>query len=277
LYGSKGALLLPRFASLSALTTTVPPTTEINGALAYADGKLYTCTGSAWVVADADTQYAAATADDLGLVKVGSSLSIADGVLSVHKKCDGAIVYKAAWDYNVNAAPYYFPGDSARVATVADNTTDRTWSPNIAKTGAWSDGENLLDSYFKPVYADLCVYKENYKGTGTTNTRSDWMTAVNYCAGLVSADGASDWYLPNERELQSIYQALSGVGGSAINFNNLGIRGYIDNTAESMEDTVYWSSTEYSATYGLTFAFDSGGRYGNGKTFNGYVRCVRRL
>ncbi|GHT88203.1 hypothetical protein FACS189474_3010 [Bacteroidia bacterium] len=190
--------------------------------------------------------------------------------------CDGAIIYGAAWNY----ASGSLPGDGAKVGG-ADDTTNQTWSPNINinSTGEW--GATALESYFTKANIDLCVYKKNYKSSGDTNGRTSWVNAVNNCANGTYADGDATvgWYLPNERELQSIYQAIGGNGGSSINFANLNSStGTISTTAENMVSFTYWSSTEFSDTNGLLFGFSSGNRTTTHKTDSYYyVRCVKRL
>ncbi|GHV20773.1 hypothetical protein FACS189428_0210 [Clostridia bacterium] len=184
--------------------------------------------------------------------------------------CDGAIIYDAAWNYVSGS----LPGDGAKVGG-ADATTDKAWSPNITTTtGSWS--ATALDSHFTNANVDLCVYKTNANSGNTTT----WANAVNNCANGNYADGDATvgWYLPNERELQSIYQAIGGNGSSAVNFANLTpSTGTIATTAENMVSNRYWSSTETAAAFGLSFNFNGGGRSNYGKTGNFSVRCVRRL
>lgn len=189
--------------------------------------------------------------------------------LPTPKPCDGAIIYDAAWNYVSGS----LPGDGAKVGG-ADATTNQSWSPQITATGDWN--ATALDSYFTKANVDLCVYKTNaISGNATT-----WANAVNNCANGNYADGddTAGWYLPNERELQSIYQAIGGKGGAAVDFKNLtSSTGEIASTAEPLLRSMYWSSTESSSTSGLAFYMDGGTRHSVGKKLDRDARCVRRL
>jgi hypothetical protein len=211
-------------------------------------------------------------------LSTGDKVNVAKAIKFQNQACcDGAIIYasnpyKAAWNYVSGS----LPGDGAK-AGGASNTGDASWSPNITATGPWN--ATALDSYFTNANIDLCVYKKNYKSSGDTNGRVGWANAVNNCANGTYADGDPNagWYLPNMRELQSIYQAIGGAGSSALNFTNLGSNGTINTTAEDMVANSIWSSTEYDDGRGLTFGFDSGLRDRNMKNSIKFVRCVRRL
>jgi hypothetical protein len=191
--------------------------------------------------------------------------------------CDGAIIYGAAWNYSNGQ-----PGDGAKVGgAAADNYTDQSWSPNIKTTGVWAAGEGILDGSFTAPSPsiDLCVYKSNgNSGNGTT-----WNNAVNKCASgeYADQDAAAGWYLPNQRELQSIYKAIGGNGSSKIDFSALSTTGLgtVATTAENMVSTHYWRRTEYDASFGLEFYFDMGMREARDKASGtgSSVRCVRRL
>jgi hypothetical protein len=189
--------------------------------------------------------------------------------------CDGAIIYNAAWNYSNGQ-----PGDGAKVGgAAADNRTDQSWSPYIKTIGAWSAGEDLLDdSFTAPAPSiDLCVYKSN----GNGGNYSSWNNAVNKCADGTYADrdAGAGWYLPNQRELQSIYKAIGGNGSSKIDFSALATTGLgtVVTTAADMISDVYWSSTEFNDQYALRFRFNNGARTNSDKSGTSYVRCVRRL
>jgi hypothetical protein len=204
------------------------------------------------------------------ILSTGAKVSVAKAIKFQNQSCcDGAIIYDAAYDYTS------LPGDGAIGKTV-DATTDQTWSPNITATGSFS--ATALDSYFKKANKDLCVYKTNANGGSYTT----WVNAVNNCGNGSYADGDvnAGWYLPNERELLSIYLALGGSGGSAVNFSNLqAVNGVVATTAENMVSSFYWSSTEYSSTNAIYLDFANGHRGYDSKKYSfGYrVRCVRRI
>jgi hypothetical protein len=186
------------------------------------------------------------------------------------KPCDGAIIYDAAWDYVSGS----LPGDGAKVGG-ADDTTDQVWSPNIQADGTWN--ATALDSYFTKANVDLCVYKTNANSGNPTS----WVNAVNNCANGTYADGDATlgWYLPNERELQSIYQAVGGDGWYAGNLEQLSIRstGEIITSAENMVYSFYLSSTEWNRNTGTYFSFSDGRRTNGFKYRPDNARCVRRL
>lgn len=83
-----------------------------------------------------------------------------------------------------------------------------------------------------------------------------WSQAMSACNGL-SYGGYDDWYLPNNEELNAMYQKRSSIGGFSA--------------------TCYWSSTEYSSSSAWYQRFDVG--YSSSyctKSIYHRVRCVRR-
>ena len=81
-----------------------------------------------------------------------------------------------------------------------------------------------------------------------------WSQAMSACHGL-SYGGYDDWYLPNEEELNAMYQKKSSIGG--------------------FSGTYYWSSTEGSG-YVCYQNFYDGKQYWNYESKTYWVRCVRR-
>jgi len=121
--------------------------------------------------------------------------------------------------------------------------------------------------------------------------------AAQFCEGL-TIGGFSDWYMPAQNELEVCYYNLkpttqSNNTGSGTNTNAVPSRGsnYTSGTpaqtsatdfqtgnAQAYDTGFYWSSTEKSATAGITQAFNAGtqGAYG-GKTNSYNVRAIRRV
>jgi hypothetical protein len=184
--------------------------------------------------------------------------------------CDGAVIVNGAYNYVSGS----LPGDGAKAGGALANG-DASWSPNLSiSEGAYN--ATAMNSFFTAAGTDLCVYKTN----GNSKSTTTWVNAVNNCANgsYTDGDASAGWYLPNERELQAIYNALGGSGSSAINFSNLQAPSYVATTAEDMVSRNYWSSTENSSTAAYILYFSNGDRVNNYKTTdNLYVRCVRRM
>jgi Protein of unknown function (DUF1566)/Pentapeptide repeats (8 copies) len=81
-----------------------------------------------------------------------------------------------------------------------------------------------------------------------------WEAAKKACDDL-NEKGYSDWYLPSKEELSQLYLNRSAVGGFV--------------------DSVYWSSTEYSARVAWVQGFDDGGQNYYYKYSEWRVRPVR--
>jgi hypothetical protein len=194
--------------------------------------------------------------------------------------CDGAVIVGGAFDY---AAGYpanngLFAGDGAK-AGGASGTTAMDWSPDL-NAGYGATASTALDTYFTAANQDLCVYKLNFKSSGTTNGKTFWDDAVNSCAdgSYADDDAETGWYLPNLREFLYIYNAIGGTDGRAVNFGNLALPSYVATTSEELGADDYFTSTEYATTtMAYQFTPNSGNRAWTGKNNMKYVRCVRRI
>ena len=82
-----------------------------------------------------------------------------------------------------------------------------------------------------------------------------WNDAKSICSNLVYADYA-DWYLPDEGELNVMYEQKSSIGG----FSNV----------------AYWSSREYSSDRAGYQHFSDGYQSYSYKSNTKRVRCVRK-
>jgi hypothetical protein len=223
------------------------------------------------------TAYIDLTKSDNSTVKTAISK-----IISFKNKecCDGAILVNGAFDY---AAGYpanngSTAGDGAK-AGGASGSNAVNWSPDLNMTSG-ATSSTALNTWFTAAGRDLCVYKRNYKSSGEKNGNATWANAVNNCANGTYADGdaTAGWYLPNERELLYLYNALGGTTGSAIDFINLMSPNYVATTAEDMVNGYMWSSTEASNTqFAYHFYFNSSSRQGGEKALYGYIRCVRRI
>jgi hypothetical protein len=225
----------------------------------------------------ATARIAASYTDNTGADKV----AYIDVKVQDNTCCDGAVIAGGAFDYasDYPANNGSTAGDGAK-AGGAYNTSAVNWSTQLnAGTGATSS--TALDTYFTAANQDLCVYKLNYINHDSQYGAWSWADAVNKCADGTAANGvATDgWYLPNLRELLQIYNALGGTDDTAVDFDNLIEPDYVENTAEPLLATYYWSSTEWTTgTYAYHFDFSNSGRYNYWKDAPYfYVRCVKRM
>ena len=121
------------------------------------------------------------------------------------------------------------------------------------------------------------VFVDNGNGTTTDNTtgltwqrqddgnRRTWQAALNYCENLILG-GASDWKVPDVKELQSIadYTKFSPAIDTTVFPGTLS--GY------------YWSSSSYygsNTNYAWIVFFDHGLVYYVYEGYSYYARCVR--
>jgi len=160
--------------------------------------------------------------------------------------------------------------------TTGGTTTTTSWTMlKLSDTGQTGDYTTTFgeDSDYS---INLPSYTDNGNGTITDNvtgliwqkeddnTSRTWADASTYCDNL-TLGGQSDWGLPSDMELMSIVNY--GIYNPSINTT------YFPNTNSSS----YWSSTAYAGGSSLAWYvyFGDGGVSSNGKSSNGYVRCVR--
>jgi hypothetical protein len=108
--------------------------------------------------------------------------------------------------------------------------------------------------------------------TSTTNGVANTTTLFNlgsaahpaayYCRALTTG-GYNTWYLPAKNELNTLYSNKSAVPFASAN---------------SLENNIYWSSTENNGKYAWMQYMPLGGQYnyGNKSTGSYYIRATRR-
>jgi prepilin-type N-terminal cleavage/methylation domain-containing protein len=150
-----------------------------------------------------------------------------DGTPPVGTVCADGTVY-------VNATLRTTPGDAGKMA----------WANVNESTGARSDSDGKAN-------------------TDNLADRGPGYEAAYYCKNTERTGGYTDWYLPAENELLTLYSNRFAIGG-------------FHTTGSQLSDTVYRSSTEDSYDLALTRDFNDGTRYFTIKVVDRFVRCVRR-
>ncbi|MDR0864787.1 MAG: hypothetical protein LBO74_07635, partial [Candidatus Symbiothrix sp.] len=199
--------------------------------------------------------------------------------------CDGAIIVGGAYNYKSNYTPS--DGDGAKAGGAVASNTFMAWAPKIDMGANVGTIAKDLDPYFTPSGQDLCVYKLNYKSSGSTNGKLNWNIAVNNCASGKSADGDPDggWYLPNMREFFAIYWALgnsstSTTPGKKVSFSGLTAPNSVETTAEDLVVGRWWTSSQSTSSgknYYIVDTSNNNNRDRREYTDQGFSRCVKRL
>jgi hypothetical protein len=137
--------------------------------------------------------------------------------------------------------------------------------------------------------------------TNSSNMNNASHPAALFCEGL-SIGGFTDWYMPAKNELEICYFNLKPTtdanttfpSTSGANTNAVPSRASdydsggpptqttvsvfrVTTGAEAFTADSYWSSTEYSSTYGWMQYFSGGKQTYNGKTSAIRVRAIRRV
>ena len=164
------------------------------------------------------------------------------------------------------------------MATPSFDNNAKTVSNSAVRLGSFGNAVSGLSNYTKYYYR---AYAKNDTNTVYGETKSfvtlrasEYVTvpgtnlvvakedagkvgrdsAVSLCKNSTLA-GFTDWYLPTEEELVTVYNNKDSIG--------------------SFEDFVYWSSTVDNGKYRVV-DFRSGGTYNASSLYNHYfVRCVR--
>jgi hypothetical protein len=231
-----------------------------------------------------------ATADNGQVITITAYVNFSDGNKGRISKvvkiqdficCDGFVCLGCAYDYSAAAstsgtgAPGYY-----LQATAASNTVFTY--PNLKQPVVLYDGApdymttptfdtSKMDLNFVQT-GDLCVYKKD------ASVNKDWAGLVNGCKSGAYADGsANTWYLPNAREMYSIYMGLPGTAGS----QKVGTKAIFGNAADAapMSPDYYNTGSEYNATQNYLQSFYNGFRAvtTSGKAEGHAGRCVSRM
>jgi len=124
------------------------------------------------------------------------------------------------------------------------------------KTRRWHVSDNSVTNIrMKLVWQDNSIVKSSKK---------NWEAAVKYCKNL-SLDRYSDWRLPSYDELLTIVDYSKRDPAIVDGFRNVA-------------SDFYWSETEYTSDPGYvwTVYFEFGITDHDAKSYEGYVRCVRK-
>ena len=125
-------------------------------------------------------------------------------------------------------------------------------------------GAYIRDNTLETVYDNQTnlMWQDNAI-VASVDHKLDWTASIDYCENLDFA-GFQDWRLPNVNELLSITD-LSVYNPA------------IDSTFQNTAALYHWSSTtqDSNASRAWSVGFYSGDDDVDGKTGNGYVRCVR--
>lgn len=138
-----------------------------------------------------------------------------------------------------------------------------------------------------------------YDGLSNTNAMiaagASAHPAANFCNNL-SINGYNDWYLPAKDELEILYRYLKptidanntsyGANSNSVpttsNYTSsdpaqTSVSIFQEGNTEALLDTYYWSSTDYTDTFGLLQKFSSGDIANGYKMGSFQVRAVRRV
>lgn len=130
--------------------------------------------------------------------------------------------------------------------------------PEAYRWGCYGTDINANDSIVSPELQAI--------GTGLQNTLEiaagciDTNTAA-YKALISTTEGYTDWYLPSFDELYEMYNTI-GNGGPQ---SNIG----------SFQNSIYWSSSEYSDNVAWYVNFNNGDTYTKNKNSTKRVRIIR--
>lgn len=219
-------------------------TTE--GALRYSGTEMEYCDGSAW----------AAVAPAAG----GSSGS-GCGALALGDPCDDGTVF-VGFTPDGNVPLYMMRCDMGL-----------TWDGQTCTGGLgsyyWNDGGA---NYTNTALANCTAV--NCQATGAANTATLVAADANSVTGGVqahqaavacdnlSANGHTDWYLPADKEWDTAYDAIR--------------RSTYSNARYQMQNSWYWTSSEYDTNSAWGFYPNGGSRTALGKNSIAYIRCVRK-
>ena len=194
-------------------------------------------------------------------VQSGMGQSNGNGKGSIHDFC-GSQEYNyrkySNHEYNNDGKTINFLTTGQQAATFS--WQDKRTLSQIEKMTGYKVKPRGVVSQFK--HGGFVVYEKDGHGLVAAITdlgKMDWNSAKTACEELI-LNGYSDWHLPSNEELNSVYVNLKqvGVGGFASNYHSY-----------------YWSSTGYDNNVGWNFSFSNGVDGNSTKTSTLYVRAVR--
>jgi hypothetical protein len=206
-----------------------------------------------------------------------ATVDLADGAVTAVKlnamgaEANQALVYNgSAWTPTTLTASAYSRGSAPCSGVIVyggayDGTVETIRRMNSDFEPNWSDPSFSIQG------KDLCW------AIADIPEKKKWADAKTACAALNTDNRL--WRLPNLKELQVLYEAIGGKGGSATALTALDTYGTgLSKGAAAMHSDRYWARTEYTKdSFAYCFDFNDGGRGGAADTFSFYVRCVRSL
>ena len=182
---------------------------------------------------------------------IADSVRIADSTIAA--EAEASRVADSA-----NAADSFAPSAAeAEASRVADSVNA---AESFAATAAAADADEAIRVANPAIrYGGIVFYEENGHGLVAAITDlgvMDWNTAKTACDELV-LNSYSDWHLPTQDELNSLY----------VNFKKVGVGGFVD--------VYYWSSTESDSNYAWIQNFINNFQYICYKYNTFSVRAVR--
>jgi hypothetical protein len=255
-------------------------TTTSSGAAAWGDDKNTTYTGSESVPLSGTTFQRAALTGHVTAPANSNATTIANGVVTSAMITDKTIAAADLSAMDATAGQVLIYDGSAWTpvtmsgycsGAIVYNGAYKGPAAGVTITGLdGSFAANWTHSAFSMMGRDLCWTKTDIPGTKV------WADAKTACAALTT-DNCS-WRLPNLKELQVLYEAMGGTGGSTTAFTGLDTKGTgAANGATVLQAYGYWSSIENLSDFAYGFHFGNGYRDSYTKTKGAWVRCVRSL
>jgi len=197
-----------------------------------------------YVIAYAITSLGGTTYGAQGTWNTNSNITIGDlyggGIVYYDKGTTSSNHGETAWRYLVAA-----PAD-------LNSSTSMTWAYNTS-----TQSNAGLQTAYTGNYADIGWGEVNTNTIYAANSNSTSGTTAIYLAKNYNGGGYTDWFLPSEQELLTLFnnRSLSGLG--------------------TFQSGYYWASTEYNGAYAQVVHFNTGSTNSVIKTNNYYVRSLR--
>jgi len=182
-----------------------------------------------------------------------------DGTIYAGTSPDGSVpMYTTVCDSN-----QYWNG-SACTACATGQWSGSGSTCNTTYSRAWNNGTS---NWTVTGYTSATTGKANTAGLVALIDAGSPYNAANYCTSL-SAYGHADFYLPAENELAVLYANKAAIANFDTTDGSTSVGGFYPG--------LYWTSTEYNASYAWLQRFSDGSQGYSGKVILLAVRCVRR-